>query len=84
MIFKLDLSYTDNVIKTNTFEIRFKYNTQSDYFYYDLFDLDGSVIEYHQKVVTGFQRVGYKFTSDDNSSYATLENVTGFKLVTDE
>jgi hypothetical protein len=84
MITNLDVSFTNKVIKSNLFEFRFKYNTQNDYFYYDLFDLDGEVIEFHQKVVTGLQRSGYKFTSDNKSSYATLENISGFKLVTDE
>lgn len=84
MITAMDQSFINKVVKTNQFELRFKYNTQSDYFYYDLFDLDGAIIEYHNKVVTGFQRDGFKFTSDSNSSYATALNITGFKLVTDE
>jgi len=84
MITTLDNTFTNRVVKTSQFELRFKYNTQEDYFYYDLFSLDGEVIEYHNKVVTGFQRDGYKFTSDSKSSYATLTNISGFKLVTDE
>lgn len=84
MITGMDQTFTNKVIKTNLFELRFKYNTQNDYFYYDLFDLDGEPIEFHQKVVTGFQREGYKFTSDDNSSYANITNISGYKLITDE
>ena len=84
MITVLSRAFTKKVVKTNLFELRFKYNTNNDYFYFDLFDLDGNVISYHNKVATGFQYDGFRFTSDSNASYANLENISGFKLVTDE
>lgn len=84
MITALDLTFVNKVIKTNLYELRFKYNTDQNYFYYDVFDRDGNVIEYHNKVATGKQRDGYIFTSNDGSSYATAENITEFNLVADE
>ena len=84
MITLMSRDFLNKVVKTNNFELRFKYNTNNDYFYFDLFDLDGNVISYHNKVVTGFQFNGFKFTSDSNSSYANIGNVSDFKMVTDE
>lgn len=84
MITLLTIDYLNKVVKTNLFELRFKYNTNEDYFYFDLFDLDGNVDSYHNKVVTGFQFNGFIFTSDSNDSYANASNIAGFKLVTDE
>jgi len=84
MIINLDLNFINKILKTNQAELRFKYNTNNDYFYFDLFDLDGNIISYHNKVVTGFQFLGFRFTSDSNASHATAENISGFKLVTDE
>jgi len=84
MITLLDLDFTNKIIKTNQLELRFKYNTNNDYFYFDSYDLDGNIISYHNKVVTGFQFTGFRFTSDSNASYSTATNVPGFKLVTDE
>ena len=84
MITLMDLDFLNKIVKTNQAELRFKYNTNQDYFYFDLFDLDGNVISYHNKVVTGFQFAGFVFTSDSNDSYANASNIAGFKLVTDE
>lgn len=84
MITLLTLDFLNKVVKTNLFELRFKYNTNADYFYFDLFDLDGNPVSFHNKVVTGFQFNGFAFTSDDNADYASVSNISGFKLVTDE
>jgi len=84
MITLLTIDFLNKIVKTNIFELRFKYNTNEDYFYFDLFDLDGNVITYHNKVVTGFQFNGFTFTSDTNDSYANASNILGFKLVTNE
>lgn len=82
---KLDLSYTNNSIKTATYELRFKYNTDADYFYFDLYDANGTLIRLHNKVVTGYGYGvnGLLFTSNTNQSYANASNVTSFSAVID-
>lgn len=84
MIINLNTSFLNKVIKTNNAELRFKYNTNNDYFYFDLFDLDGNVTTLHNKVVTGYQFTGFKFTNANNESFANIDNVSAFKLVVDE
>jgi len=83
-IFDLDNSYANKTIKTNLIDLRFKYNTNQDYFYFDLYDLDGNIISYHNKVVTGFTFTGFIFTSSQSDSFANVENILNFKLVTDD
>ena len=83
-LFNLDTTYKNKVIKTNSQDLRFKYNTNQDYFYFDIYDVDGKVISYHNKVVTGFQFTGFIFTSTEGHSYATVDNVTTFKLVAED
>lgn len=81
----LDLTYVDNTIRTSNYELRFKYNTENDYFYFDLYSSDGTIVKLHNKVVTGYD---YKtdgevyFTSNTYQSYATKDNVTSFTAVT--
>lgn len=84
MIIDLDLTFSNKVIKTNLQDLRFKYNTNNDYFYFDIFDLDGNIISYHNKVVTGFQFNGFLFTSSENENFANVDNVITFKLVTED
>lgn len=83
-IFNLDTSFKDKTIKTNSQDLRFKYNTNQDYFYFDNYDLDGNVISLHNKVVTGFQFDRFIFTSTDGESYAKVDNITTFKLVAED
>lgn len=83
-VFSLDTTYKTKTIKTNAFEFRFRHNAENDYFYYNLFDIDGNVIRYHNKVATGYQYDGFSFSSDNDSSYAKLNNIDTFKLVVDE
>jgi hypothetical protein len=82
---QLDTTYINNSIKTATYELRFKYNTDSDYFYFDLYDANGTLVRLHNKVVTGYNYGvdGLYFTSNTNQSYATQDNVTSFSAVID-
>ena len=81
-VFSLDNTYKNKTIKTNVYEFRIRHNLNNDFFYYDLYDIDGNIISYHNKIVTGYQRDGFIFTSDNNDSYANLDNINTFKLVT--
>ena len=83
-LFDMNKGFSNRVIKTSAQDFRFKYNTQSDYFYFDAFDTDGNIISLHNKVVTGFNFGGVLFTSDVNASYATADNIESFKMDTGE
>ena len=78
---KLDLTYTKNSIRTALYELRFKYNTNNDYFYFDLYRAGGELIRLHNKVVTGYDYGGIIFTSNTNQSFANAENITSFTAV---
>ena len=78
---KLDLSYTNNSIRTAIYELRFKYNTSSDYFYFDLYSVSGELIRLHNKVVTGYDYGGVAFVSNRNDSFANSLNITNFTAV---
>jgi hypothetical protein len=80
---KLDKSYTNNSIKTAKYELRFKYNTSADYFYFDLYSAGGSLIRLHNKVVTGYDYGGVYFASSINASYGNISNITSFSAVLD-
>lgn len=81
---KLDISYLNNTIKTALYELRFKYNTSNDYFYFDLYGINGELIRLHNKVVTGYDyNVGIKFTSTNRDSFANASNITNFTVVLD-
>ncbi|MDD3443212.1 MAG: hypothetical protein PHW89_08110 [Sulfurimonas denitrificans] len=81
---KLDLTYTNNSIKTANYELQFKYNTDADYFYFDLFSSNGDLIRLHNKVVTGYDYgTGIRFTSSDSASYANAQNIANFTAVLD-
>ena len=76
---KLDLSYVDNSITTAINELRFKYNTQNDYFYFDLYKANGDLIRLHNKVVTGYNyKAGITFSSSTSASFANIETITSF------
>ena len=79
---KLDLTYVKNSIRTSVYELRFKYNTNNDYFYFDLYGINGDLIRLHNKVVTGYDYgVGIYFTSNRNDSYANESNIQNFIAV---
>lgn len=78
---KLDESFIKNTIRTSTVELQFRYNTQHDYFYFNEYKLDGETIRNHNKVATGYDFGGFYFVSNENASYATISNVTSFRLV---
>ena len=81
---KLDLTYVNNTIKTAIYELRFKYNTNNDYFYFDLYDANGTLIRLHNRVVTGYDYgENISFESNTNASYATSSNITTFTVVVD-
>lgn len=81
---KLDLSYINNAIKTAQYKLRFSYNTNNDYFYFDLYQSNGDLVRLHNKVVTGYQYgVGIDFISNKNDSYANAQNIANFTAVLD-
>lgn len=81
---RLDLSYTKNSIKTGLYELRFKYNTNNDYFYFDLYGINGDLIRLHNKVVTGYDYgVGIVFVSTNDDSFANASNIQNFTAVLD-
>lgn len=80
---KLDLSYLNNSIKTSNYELRFKYNTSADYFYFDFYGISGELIRLHNKVVTGYDYGGVTFVSNQNDSFANSSNITNFTAVLD-
>ena len=76
---KLDLSYVDNSITTSLYELQFKYNTQNDYFYFDLYSANGTLVRLHNKVVTGYDYgEDISFSSSTGSSYANQTTITSF------
>ncbi len=75
---QLDLSYVNNTIKTAIYELRFKYNTNNDYFYFDLYKANGDLVRLHNKVVTGYDYGGILFKSNTQSSVATQSTITSF------
>lgn len=81
-IIKMGTSFTKKSVKTATYDLRFRYNTNKDYFYVDIFSLNGEVVNYHNRVVTGLDYGGFYFTSTNNQSYATSLNINDFRLVT--
>jgi len=80
---KLDTSYKNKSVKTDTYDLRFRYNTNQDYFYVDIFSLNGTAVNYHNRVVTGLDYGGFNFVSTNKDSYATASNINNFRLVTD-
>lgn len=81
---RLDTSYTKNSIKTSLYELRFQYNTNNDYFYFDLYGINGELIRLHNKVVTGYDYgENIKFTSSDSDSYASATTISNFTAVVD-
>jgi hypothetical protein len=81
-IIKMDTSFTKKSVKTATYDLRFRYNTNKDYFYVDIFSLTGAVINYHNRVVTGLDFGGFYFESSDGESYANADNIENFRLIT--
>lgn len=79
----LDTSYVNKSARTARYELRFKYNTDADYFYFDLFLIDGTEVSLHNKVVAGYNFGGFTFVSNDDESHATTDTVNTFRLVTD-
>jgi hypothetical protein len=79
----LDASYVNKSARTAKYEFRFKYNTDADYFYFDLFLVDGTEVSLHNKVVTGYDFGGFSFVSNDGYSHATADTVETFRLVAD-
>ena len=77
----LNTDYTNKTARTSRYELRFKYNTQADYFYFDLFLTDGTTVSLHNKVVAGYDFGGFSFVSNTNSSHATATTVNSFRLV---
>jgi len=76
---KLDLTYVNNSITTSLYELQFKYNTQNDYFYFDLYSANGTLVRLHNKVVTGYDYgVDISFSSSISSSYANKSTITSF------
>ena len=76
---KLDLTYIDNSITTAIYELQFRYNTQHDYFYFDLYKANGELIRLHNKVVAGYDYgENITFSSSKNSSYANLSTMDSF------
>lgn len=75
---QLDLSYVNNSIKTAIYELRFKYNTNNDYFYFDLYKANGELVKLHNKVVAGYDYGGINFVSNTQSSVATQNTITSF------
>lgn len=80
----LSTDYINKTVTLDNYILKFKYNTSNDYFYYDLYDSNSNIIRYQQKVVTGQVYNDFYFTSSDNASYATYNNISSFKLVTVE
>jgi hypothetical protein len=79
----LDTSYVNKSARTARYELRFKYNTDADYFYFDLFLIDGTEISLHNKVVAGYDFGGITFVSNDGSSHATVDTIASFRIVAD-
>ena len=76
---KLDVDYVDNSITTAIYELQFKYNTQHDYFYFDLYKANGDLVRLHNKVVTGYDYgVNITFSSSTDSSYANISTIDSF------
>ena len=84
MTFQLDETYIKNAIRTSVYEFVFKYNTNKDYFYFDLFRLDGTVVSLHNKIVANWGYEGFRFNSNTGASYANETTISSFTLSTDD
>lgn len=82
---QLDLTYVNNSIRTSNYELRFRYNTQKDYFYFDLFSSDGEIIRFHNKVITGYKfgNNDIYFLSNTYQSFANKDNISSFTAIID-
>lgn len=79
----LSAEYTNKSARTAKYDLRFKYNTNADYFYFDLFLTSGQQVSLHNKVVAGYDYGGFSFVSNTGASHATADNVDSFRLVAD-
>jgi len=82
-IIQMNLDFKNKSVKTDTYDLRFRYNTNNDYFYVDIFSLAGVAVNYHNRVVTGLDFGGFHFVSTNRESCATATNIQSFRLVTD-
>lgn len=79
----LSLEYVNKTVRTSKYELRFKYNTHANYFYFDLFQIDGTAVSYHNKVVANYDFGGLSFVSNANYDYANKETISTFRLLAD-
>jgi hypothetical protein len=79
----LGTEYVNKSARTARYELRFKYNTNADYFYFDLFLIDGTEVSLHNKVVAGYDFGGFNFVSNNDYSNATADTIESFRLVAD-
>ena len=80
---QLDKTFIKKTVRTSTVELQFRYNTNGDYFYFNIYGLDGNTIGLHNRVSAGYDFGGVSFESNTNSDYASITTIESFRLLAD-
>ena len=64
----MDKSFFRKVVKVADKMLKFGYNTQMNYLYFDLYTRDGQIIRYHNKVISNWDFGNFFFTTEEPST----------------
>ncbi len=82
-ITRMSLDILDKTIVINKVKVHFRYNTEKNYVAFDLYNLNGTPIRYHNKVVSYYDFGGFFFASDEpnNGELCTAEFIRDWNIV---